>query len=91
MPGITTDMLHQYFGVFYLETQYLTITGADVGAVYVAINSAESRLHSFETFGHLHAANIASMPYLITATEIMLVFLIPVSMRVADDSNLHRL
>ena len=84
---IATDMLHQHLHIFAFPAQYFGIHQSEVTAITITTNRTK-RTESCKFLCHLHTANVARMPYLVTRFEVVKILLIPVGVRVTDDAYL---
>ena len=84
---IAADVLDEHVYVFAPEAQQLPITCAQVGAVAVSADGSEAWPHGLKAVGQLRGANVAGVPDLITAVQIVHVAVVPIRMRVADDAD----
>ena len=76
-------MLDEHIDILALETVEFTIHQAQVAPIAVATNSPE-RSEGCQFLGHLHTADVASMPYLVAGLEVVQILLVPVAVCVAE-------
>ena len=80
-------MFDEHIHILALEAIQFTIHQSEVTPVAVAADSTE-RTESCKFLCHLHTADVARMPYLVTRFEVVKILLIPVGVRVTDDAYL---
>lgn len=81
LARITAYMLHHHIHILTPPPQHKRKPVAKIAAVYIAIHSPQ-RSYLLKAVGHLHSANVARMPYLITLLEIFHIPLVPPSVSV---------
>ena len=88
--GIAANVLHQHFSPLYPKTEGLRIKTTDVLSVNIAIHGTE-RAESSQTFGHFERTDVARMPDFIACVEILQVFLVPIPVRVGQQTYFYHL
>ena len=79
-------MLYHYVDVLTPESEDFGIAGPQIVAVAVAVDGTEQRCHGLKFVSHLHRTDVAGMPNLITLSEILLIFRVPVTVSIADNT-----
>ena len=86
IAGISPDMLHQHIHLLAFESEHLWKHASEVSTVAVAAHSPQ-RTESRQAVGEFGTADVARMPYLVARLEIFQVFIIPIGVGVANNSN----
>ena len=88
---ITSYMLKKDVCIFTLETQNLRITNAQISTITISTNCTKNRSQSLKAIGNFSRSDVSCMPYFITLRKIILIFRVPKSMRITNNSySFHR-
>ena len=79
-------MCHQNIGSFAGPTQLLGVEPSQISSVAIAKDGFQ-RTELIESGCQFERANIASMPYLVAALEVLEIAIVPISMGVAKQAD----
>ena len=86
LAWVAADMSHHHLDTLDLKDFHLLEASAQARPVHVAAHGTEHGGDGLQPVGQVVAADIASVPYLITVGKVLGIAVVPPRMRVTDDA-----
>lgn len=86
--GVATDMSEQYFDIFAIEDKYFRAFTLHKSVVDISAHSSHNRCYLLQPLYDSVISDVSGMPDLIATFKIFCIAVIPITMRVTQDSYL---